>query len=50
MHLITPYLIQYLQTNQTESVSIDQLQIEIDVPPPNLLLLPIQYMIQFLIH
>ncbi|UJR32400.1 hypothetical protein I4U23_019862 [Adineta vaga] len=32
----TPYLIQYLQTNQTESVTMDKLQLKIDVPPPNL--------------
>ncbi|CAF0859833.1 unnamed protein product [Rotaria sordida] len=33
------YLIQYLETNQIETVTIDELQIEIDVSPPNLLLL-----------
>ncbi|CAF2919893.1 unnamed protein product [Rotaria sp. Silwood2] len=33
------YLIQYLETERIESVTIDKLQIEIDVPPPNLLLL-----------
>ncbi|CAF3840928.1 unnamed protein product [Rotaria sordida] len=34
------YVIQYLETNKIETVTIDKLQIEIDVPPPNLLLLP----------
>ena len=37
----TSYTIQYFQTNQIESISKDKLQVEIDVPPPNLLLLPI---------
>ncbi|CAF0748456.1 unnamed protein product [Adineta steineri] len=32
----TPYLIQYLQTNQTESVSINKLQLKIDIPPSDL--------------
>ncbi|CAF0737820.1 unnamed protein product [Rotaria sordida] len=32
----TPYLIQYLQTYQTENISIDKLKLEIDVSPPNL--------------
>ncbi|CAF0746684.1 unnamed protein product [Adineta ricciae] len=31
-----PYVIQYSQTNQTESVSIDKLQLKVDVPPPSL--------------
>ena len=35
------YTIQYLQTNEIESVSMDKLQLEIDVSPPNLLLLPV---------
>ena len=32
----TPYLLQYVHTNKTESVSIDKLQLKIDVPPPSL--------------
>ncbi|CAF4007748.1 unnamed protein product, partial [Rotaria sp. Silwood1] len=32
----TSYLIQYLQTNDIENVSIDKLKLEIDVLPPNL--------------
>ena len=36
-----PYTLQYLQKNQIESVTIDKLQLDIDVPPPNLRSLPI---------
>ena len=35
------YTLQYLQTNQIESVSKDRLQLETDVPPLNLFSLPI---------
>ncbi|CAF0824036.1 unnamed protein product, partial [Didymodactylos carnosus] len=35
-----PYFVQYSHTNKTESVAADKLRIEIDVSPPNLLLLP----------
>ena len=34
------YLVQYFETNQIESVKIDQLQVAIDISPPNLLSLP----------
>ncbi|CAF4709823.1 unnamed protein product, partial [Rotaria sp. Silwood1] len=34
------YLIQYLETNEIKTVTIDELHIEIDVSPPNLHLLP----------
>jgi hypothetical protein len=36
----TPYFVQYLQTNQKKWVAVDQLQLEIDVSPPNISLLP----------
>ena len=35
-----PYSIQYLQTNQIDSVSLDQLEHEVDIGPPDLLGLP----------
>jgi hypothetical protein len=35
-----PYLIQYSQSNKTQQVNANKLRIEIDVPPPNLLILP----------
>ena len=34
------YLIQYSHTNKTQQVNANKLRIEIEVPPPNLLLLP----------
>ena len=37
----SPYTVQYLQKNQIESVIMDKFQLDIDVPPPNLLSLPI---------
>lgn len=38
---VKSYLVQYVSTNQTEWVSLNQMRIIIDVQPPNLLLLPI---------
>ncbi|CAF4632699.1 unnamed protein product [Rotaria sp. Silwood1] len=35
-----PYFIQYYQLDKTEWITADKLKLEIDVPPPNLFLLP----------
>jgi hypothetical protein len=40
-HEIKPYLVQYCQNNQTEWISSDQMRIELDVLPPNLLKIPV---------
>ncbi|CAF0796987.1 unnamed protein product [Rotaria sordida] len=38
---VIPYLIQYAATNHIQSISSNQLHIITDIPPPNLVLLPI---------
>ncbi|CAF1134425.1 unnamed protein product [Adineta steineri] len=43
MNSVFPYLVQYCRTNQTRWVTVDQLRIELDVLPPNLLDLPIDH-------
>ncbi|CAF5116506.1 unnamed protein product, partial [Rotaria sp. Silwood1] len=35
-----PYFIQYLQENKTEWITIDKLEVKVDVSPPNLFALP----------
>ncbi|CAF4860740.1 unnamed protein product [Rotaria sp. Silwood1] len=37
-----PFRIQLIETNEIKSFGIDQLKLEIDVPPPNLLDLPVE--------